>query len=95
MVKNSWKKMQVPIMGIIGILIIFSLIVVKLGADTNNKVGSAYMQYHLYDADFKGVQGCSDLYDPVCGSDGVTYDNYCKAKEAGVSVEYQGACAAQ
>lgn len=39
-------------------------------------------------------QSCYQLYDPVCGCDGRTYSNDCMANNAGVSVEYKGACQA-
>ncbi|MFH0737090.1 MAG: Kazal-type serine protease inhibitor family protein [Candidatus Micrarchaeota archaeon] len=45
---------------------------------------------------FAGCLGpkCPDVYDPVCGSDNVTYANTCLATQANVQVKSPGACAA-
>ncbi len=38
------------------------------------------------------VCGCSALVEPVCGVDGLTWDNACEARCAGVEVAHLGAC---
>lgn len=37
-------------------------------------------------------RSCPDTVEPICGCDGVTYNNPCLAFQAGVSVAHRGAC---
>jgi len=35
---------------------------------------------------------CTAEYDPVCGVDGVTYENSCLLRQRGVAMQHQGSC---
>ena len=35
---------------------------------------------------------CIEIYDPVCGCNGITYDNYCVADSSGITSYVAGEC---
>ena len=35
---------------------------------------------------------CYEIYQPICGSDGITYSNDCKARVAGITEFTTGEC---
>ena len=38
------------------------------------------------------VDECIEIYNPVCGCDGITYDNYCVADSLGITSYVIGEC---
>jgi hypothetical protein len=38
------------------------------------------------------TEACGEIYSPVCGCDGITYENPCSADAAGMSIQYEGEC---
>lgn len=41
---------------------------------------------------FDTSEACAEVYAPVCGKDGETYDNACVAEAAGVEIRREGPC---
>jgi len=57
------------------------------------------IQKTLYDLILESSQeepfACIEIFQPVCGSDGITYSNSCFALGSGVEVIHQGMCTEQ
>lgn len=88
------KLMLIPIVGSAAIAVIFMLVVWAGNFDLENEAG-------MDTSTSKDIGGyavlgptpiCDDSYFPVCGFDGHTYSNACKAVAAGTKVAHRGIC---
>ena len=74
-----------------GVLIFSSLISCE---KNNNCVSTPLVQSGIcIDSNLIGnADECIEIYDPVCGCDGITYDNYCVADSLGIISYVAGEC---
>ena len=96
--KDAVKIMFIPIVGAIGIALIFLLVVFSGNwwfavQNPDGTTGLAVAELELHDGVLGKTTKCdANLYTPVCGQDGNTYDNACFAVNAGTKVSHRGAC---
>lgn len=96
--KDAIKIMLIPMMGVIGIGLI--LLAIVWAGDYQSKIENEQGKYSSASKDLGGyavmvpTYNCDNSYFPVCGHDGVTYDNTCKALKAGTKVSHRGVCQA-
>ena len=89
--------MLIPIVGAVGIAMIFLLVVWSgnfqplLENEQGKFAGMVTKDLGTYDV-IRPTTNCDNSYFPVCGNDGETYDNTCKARAAGTTVAYRGVC---
>ena len=65
------------------------------GTTTDKKTATGTTATGATDSSEKKTDACEDIYSPVCGSDGQTYENLCRAQNAQVTVQHSGACQAK
>ncbi len=94
--RTAVKLMLLPIAGSVAIALIFLLVV--WSGQFQDRIVNADAPDPSVQRDLVGAAtigpglACDESYFPVCGMDGVTYDNTCKAVRAGTTVAHRGAC---
>ena len=74
--------------------ILLFMLVVSCNKNDDNCVSIPSVQSGLcIDSNLIGnADECIEIYDPVCGCDGITYDNYCVADSSGITSYVEGEC---
>lgn len=75
------KKMKLFVL--LALLMLFFMSVISCNKNDDNCIDSNLVG---------NADGCMEIYDPVCGCDGITYDNYCVADSSGVTSYVEGEC---
>lgn len=94
--KEQVKLLLVPIVGMTAMALIFILVV--WGGSWYDEVINENGRDTSTAKDLGGYAvltpspQCDDSYYPVCGLDGVTYDNACKAVRTGTKIAHRGVC---
>ena len=86
------KKMK--LFGLLALLMLFFMSVISCNKNDDNCVSIPSAQSGAcIDSNLVGnADECIEIYDPVCGCDGITYDNYCVADSSGITSYVEGEC---
>ncbi len=75
---------------ILSTLLLALLVVIFFSCEKSEKLP---VPYDCIDSNLIGnADECIEIYDPVCGCNGITYDNYCIADSSGINSYVAGEC---
>ena len=97
--REAFDRVKVPLLGVFAIVLItlFAFALVRPEALQPREqqwtlTGNVVADDALFDGKVDALGPCDSLEDPVCGTDGVTYVNFCQARAAGVDMHHRGSC---
>ena len=76
----------------IGILISLSFISCNKNDNNCVSIPSVHSGICIDSNSIGNAHECIEIIDPVCGCDGITYDNYCVADSSGITSYVSGEC---
>lgn len=97
--RQAFMRVRVQLIGIFAIFLITVMAFAIVRPDLLQPrepawtiTGNAIIDNSLFDKQITKQSPCSGAYEPICGTDGYTYQNFCQATKAGVDILHDGEC---